>query len=633
MEFKPIHKFNKNDKPVILNDKQIERVLNLIPEPMGATEEVKNLLKLQIHDFIRQKLKITPISPSIIKEFVYNLIRKYDNASIIPGAPIGIAASEALGATATQTTLDTFHKSGSKENTISAIDVITNLIKYRKTQSDPKTHVYFNYNINDKELEMMRIELEMASFESLIINKEIKEIKSNELEEWKLFYKIPKNSYHFLRITLSSKDLYHHNLTNNDIALLFKLGSLRNFNIDKQNIFFSQFFTIIPSPTHLSFIDIYYKYNEEDEEENNFLSFDLFNDDDDDEKKSKLITKEVVEPLEFYYFSKVIIENLNTIIKGVKDANFMEKKSHKLIDMIKDVRDNKFIMNKNLLFKIPFNEKDFKEYLKTKNIKGLNLSEDKLFYEFKSNEKITMNDIKKWNDENDSYKINYLLSSGDRILDFLLQPGVSHEYSFSNNIRTNNLYYGIDNARNNIITELFNIISQTGSSVNPIHIELLAESMTTRGIVGGSTSAGLSAKETNGPLTLGSFEYTKKYFISHALTGRTDETSKNIVTSLIHGQNILMGTNYSYVALDSNNKTYYDTDTFNIYIDDVKNKLNVDYDIIELVISLEKIDEMKNQSLEKYHKKLNLLFKKDDENNLIKQINKSISDSENGIKF
>ena len=109
---------------------------------------------------------------------------------------------------------------------------------------------------------------------------------------------------------------------------------------------------------------------------------------------------------------------------------------------------------------------------------------------------------------------NYVKSSewvidtvGTNLLDILNHPDVDNTRTFSNDINEIKDVLGVEAARNALINEITDLISDSGTYVNSRHIELLADTMTQKGSIMSIDRHGIN-KSDRGPLAKCSFEET-----------------------------------------------------------------------------------------------------------------------------
>ena len=131
------------DKPRRLTQEELDDVVSNIPAIPGADPYAARVARDGLVAWIRSALEETVICPSAVKELIKITVRDFNRSLITPGSPVGITAAEALGATMTQMTLNTFHSSGRLESATSSIEVMRDLIFARKNPKNETCTVFF----------------------------------------------------------------------------------------------------------------------------------------------------------------------------------------------------------------------------------------------------------------------------------------------------------------------------------------------------------------------------------------------------------------------------------------------------------------------------------------------------------
>lgn len=130
-----------NDQPRILTDQELAYVIDKIPlsncpDPVTAAN-----VRTQTMAFILKMLRNQKVCPSGINQLVNEMVRFYYRSQVEPGSSVGLIASEALGALITQSTLNTFHSSGSANSATSGITHAQNLIYASKEPRGTTTNL------------------------------------------------------------------------------------------------------------------------------------------------------------------------------------------------------------------------------------------------------------------------------------------------------------------------------------------------------------------------------------------------------------------------------------------------------------------------------------------------------------
>jgi DNA-directed RNA polymerase III subunit RPC1 len=114
-----------------------------------------------------------------------------------------------------------------------------------------------------------------------------------------------------------------------------------------------------------------------------------------------------------------------------------------------------------------------------------------------------------------------LIVEGTNLLQVLGTSGVLARLSLSNDVLEVMRVLGIEAARATIIQEIQTTMESHGLTVDPRHVQLLADVMSYRGQILGITRHGI-AKMKSSVLMLASFEKTGDYLFEAAAHGSTD---------------------------------------------------------------------------------------------------------------
>ena len=131
-------------------------------------------------------------------------------------------------------------------------------------------------------------------------------------------------------------------------------------------------------------------------------------------------------------------------------------------------------------------------------------------------------------------------TEGSNIGAILKIPGVDIVKTTTNDIFEIEKVLGIEAARNAIIHELYTTMEEQGLSVDIRHIMLVADMMTSDGVVKSIGRHGISGEKSS-VLARAAFEETGKHLLNASIRGEVDELS-GIIENVIVGQPIPHGT-------------------------------------------------------------------------------------------
>ena len=141
------------------------------------------------------------------------------------------------------------------------------------------------------------------------------------------------------------------------------------------------------------------------------------------------------------------------------------------------------------------------------------------------------------NEPNEGYVI---YSEGSNLEKVLEIEGVDPYRTTTNDIQAVGRVLGIEAARNMIIQEAFNTLSEQGLNVDLRHIMLVADVMTTDGTIRAIGRHGVS-KEKESVLSRAAFEITVSHLLQAARRGETDQLG-GVAENIIVGQPVNLGT-------------------------------------------------------------------------------------------
>lgn len=139
-------------------------------------------------------------------------------------------------------------------------------------------------------------------------------------------------------------------------------------------------------------------------------------------------------------------------------------------------------------------------------------------------------------------------TNGVNMLDIWNMKDIDPEKTYSNHIIEIYETLGISAVREAIVNELNEVFLYAGAGINPRHVELLADMMTSRGYLISVDRHGMS-KGDSGPWARASFEETTAQIFKAATYGEVDPMT-GVSANIMTGQFIPAGTNSFRMALD-----------------------------------------------------------------------------------
>lgn len=164
-------------------------------------------------------------------------------------------------------------------------------------------------------------------------------------------------------------------------------------------------------------------------------------------------------------------------------------------------------------------------------------------------------------------------TAGSNIIDTMLHPEVDKYRTFSNDIHEMYHIFGIESARNTLIREIREVMDEA-SEIDPRHVHLLVDMMTTKGLLIPIDRNGMKLTDV-GPLAKCSFEEADQQLYKAAIYGETDNIT-GVSSNIILGQAPPCGTGTVDVTLheeEFNKLMNYSCGNHNSNIDNTQEEL------------------------------------------------------------
>ncbi len=140
-------------------------------------------------------------------------------------------------------------------------------------------------------------------------------------------------------------------------------------------------------------------------------------------------------------------------------------------------------------------------------------------------------------DENDEY---FIRTVGSNLLGVLKNPKIDKKRVYTNNVVEILSVYGIEAARQALVKELKQVMDMQNLNVDVRHIMLLADAMTSDGVLKSVGRHGLSGQKA-GVLARAAFEETVRHLVEAAVSGQSDYLI-GVTENIIVGQTMPVGT-------------------------------------------------------------------------------------------
>ena len=139
-------------------------------------------------------------------------------------------------------------------------------------------------------------------------------------------------------------------------------------------------------------------------------------------------------------------------------------------------------------------------------------------------------------------------TEGSNLKEILKIDGIDNVRTTTNNIYEIYTVLGIEAARNAIINEALRTLSEQGLSVDIRHIMLVADMMTSEGLVKSIGRHGIGGEKSS-VLARAAFEETGKHLLTASIRGETDKLT-GVIENIIVGQPIPLGTGSVDIVMD-----------------------------------------------------------------------------------
>lgn len=203
---------------------EVEHILDFIQPQRGIPHDTAmSIVNMTKKRFVEQLEKIV-LYPELIPELKKDIKENYFTSQIQPGESVGIICAQSIGQKQTQATLNTFHKAGQSEKTMTAgVPRFQELINASKKPHIVNHKIYLkDGNSNVKEIRET-VGHTIAGFTLGDLSEKITVEMNKEDEKWydahKLIFGDSFSEHeHCITFKLNMKKLYEYKLTMKDIA-------------------------------------------------------------------------------------------------------------------------------------------------------------------------------------------------------------------------------------------------------------------------------------------------------------------------------------------------------------------------------------------------------------------------------
>jgi hypothetical protein len=221
---------NLEDRPRKLTDEEIAYITAHLPTAPSADAMAADVVRQGVIEWMVDSLREQSLCPSAISELIQRMVKQHNDSLVVSGTPVGITAAEAVGATTTQMTLNTFHASGGSKSVSFGIEAMRDLIFARKNPKNESCTIYFmNKQITYEEVLNSRHYIVGSVISDFILKKgkvmqydiDSPQILTrywwHDAAELLLDKKVPESTK-VLRLFLNVPEMYKQHVTMKDIA-------------------------------------------------------------------------------------------------------------------------------------------------------------------------------------------------------------------------------------------------------------------------------------------------------------------------------------------------------------------------------------------------------------------------------
>ena len=559
------------DKPRKLTREEIEDVLSVLPDIRSASREVSVQNTKSMKVLIKEQLQDIELTPLGISDLKREMVRQFNESLVRPGEMVGVLASDAISKNTTQSALNSFHTSGSSKNVSSGIERVTELLNATNNPKKTSATIYFkdeNLAFDDVLIDK-RPKITEITVKDLVVGiPDVENYDDIEEPEWYDLYRTlirdDFESKDVLRLNIDTNLLYAYKITMEDIATVIERdGSV----------------ICVYSPMSVGKIDIYPIENQ------------IMN-----ELQSRKISS--YENSGLIFLTMVVIPYLDRLkISGISGIKQIYPVKAPVLQIVKEEMRDELSSNGWFMILDPVRMRitgiTVEKLVTLCKVAGLEVvkvrpnyitvlssgsplkylnevinADEKRERDLDKKEREERN-IKLKNKEplkivkrpetalSKASKLIYADSTGSNLKDLLSDPEIDNSRTYCNDVHEIVNALGIEAGRTFLIREVIDVINAEGY-INPRHIVLLVDYMSSLGSINGITFSGVS-RQPIGALEKASFQEAMETFREAGGFGEEKSVS-GTSASIFIGKKALIGTGFSseYMRpgnLDRYNKT------------------------------------------------------------------------------
>lgn len=571
-------------QPRLLTSAELDYVLSGLPRVMSAAQDVGESIHQALVDKLRAMASEVKLTPLALEEFRTAIARMYEKSRVQPGEPVGTRTAESIGGPTTQLALNTFHSSGSARNVSSGIEAMRELLNAHKKRKLPSMSIHFlNKRLTYEEVYRKRSEFVNISVGDIVSDYTLDTVQMLPPEWWHQAYltlnkkQVPSTPW-VLRLYLNVNAMYAYRITMEDVAKALEL------DIPPAAV-------AVCSPLHLGIIDIYpveelitealqkdVKQPIPPEQAGmTFLNLIVLPHLDDITVKGikgikgffpvEIPVWSIVRDELPVYTPEQIADQPDPVIQGnMRRAWYLVYNRYRraatglsaeslrylcetvgmtvaqehpdyLVVIMPEVAPDLIAAEAALPPKERFDLQRPGKYVQ-RRLKIDEAASDADYARRKAAGEV--HPVRVRTPLQDAASYVYADTNGTNLLEALQRDDVDTTRTVSNDFHEMAAVFGIKAARNSMVREFIDVIAQEGSYINPRHIFLLVDYMTSRGEILAITFAGVS-RQPVGAIAKAAFERTLETVSEAAGFGRKEQVIST-TASIFTGKRMKMGT-------------------------------------------------------------------------------------------
>jgi hypothetical protein len=527
----------------------------------SSDPDISYLIYVEIREYFKMLLSEIKLTPSALTDYRTYMTTQFFLSRGIPGTSVGIGAADAISAPITQSTLNSFHSSGTSKSISYGIEYLEELINASKVRKQTTNTIHFkNKFLGFERVLEYRRKLVQLNLENLVKDYDILPATELSRDYWYPDYL----AIYKTEISRSGLRLY----LNPQLMFDYRVGitEIRNALIQEK----PGLITVVIAPTYENIVDIYpieaaigqvFKSTYKDKEV---------------EVTSEIFLQNLMLPL----LSKIKVKGINKITNlfpvsvpiwaGIKSTQMMgdgiwnciyDPKvltiNNLKVDRIKALLQflNFTILEEyetQIVIKMP---SDYKNILPGKTLGPNEYILGKIEAEKeRADEEYEMTLIYPYSELLDLAYYWIAETNGSNLEALFAIRELDHDVLTTNDVHEAKEIFGIEGAKHILLKEFIDALDSLGSGTDPRHLVLMTDFMTNKGLYLGFTNTGVEAQETSG-YEQAAFERANEKLFNTAVFGERLPVS-SVTPSVFVGADANFGTNYNkIVPKESEQKT------------------------------------------------------------------------------